>query len=225
MQLTLTTPPAQTRGIKTREQFCENIAAVNALVKREDISVPEAKDCLTKAEALKAWAQFDKRLTAEEKAEANRTMARTIAMLVELAEREQPRVHLGGRRGSAPGPTAWLARELGWNKSRTDRARALVNMLPSVLQSGKHWVTVVRGYYKDNPRNSKPDVLRGSVRALNSAFSRGGSTVGELSALNVQELAHALVSVRSAQAHLKAFEDMIVSRQNALRKSSGEVHK
>ena len=130
--------------ITSREHFHAALANVNALVKREDVSVAEAKETLTKAEALRAWAAYDSRLSGEEKKEANRTMTRTMRMLSLVAEREQPPKHRekGEGKGWHPGPPAWLMRELGVSRIGAYKMRKLSaddKLFNDVLESGKHW--------------------------------------------------------------------------------------
>jgi hypothetical protein len=144
--------------IASWEAFFDALSHVNALTRREDISVSEAKDTLTKAEALRAWASFDRRLTEEQKKDANRAMARTMLMLNMVAEREQPIVYLKGvpKRGGSkqPGPAAWLRRELQITKQRADFIRRFAadeDKAREIISVGAHWLTAISIKTKAGP--------------------------------------------------------------------------
>jgi hypothetical protein len=144
--------------ISNRGAFFDALSHVNALARRDDISVPDAKDTLTKAEALRAWAAFDRRLTEEQKKDANRAMARTMLMLNRVAEREQPIVYLKGvpKRGGSkqPGPAAWLRRELQITKQRADFIRRFAadeDKSREIISVGAHWLTAVSVKTKAGP--------------------------------------------------------------------------
>jgi hypothetical protein len=126
------------RGITTREQFQKNLVMLKQIADAGINSPEEGKDAMTKADALRAWASFDKRLTDEEKKEANRAQTRIMLAISELAAREQP-IRSNGNKGST-GPAAYLMREFGVKKHVADRIRRLVTMpdvYAKVLEDGR----------------------------------------------------------------------------------------
>lgn len=200
--------PVATRGIATREQFHAALSAVNHMANRSDLSIDAAKDTLTKAEALRAWASFDKKLTVDEKKEANRAVARTVHMLAELAEREQPgRVRPGaGIGGRNPGPIAWLQRELHLKHSRALSMRRLATspeIYRVVLETGAHWLSVVK-----NSLGRSPGCLTRTLQ-----FVKSTNSLRRALEITPQHLQNELSRIRKIKAWCEAYEHALVQRQ------------
>lgn len=131
------------RGITTREQFQKNLVILKQIANAGINSPEEGKGAMTKADALRAWAAFDKRVTDEEKKEANRAQTRIMAEIGELAEREQP-----ASSGPKPGPTTYLIREFQMSNVMARQIRALntrKDAYTAVLESGRPWTWVYNG--------------------------------------------------------------------------------
>lgn len=201
------------RRISTREAFSEALTQVNALVRREDISIPEAKETLSKAEALRAWASFDKRLTVDEKKEANRAMTRTVLMLGRIAEKEQPVLYakgLGKGKTKLEGPVKWLMREIGFTRAKANFSRKLLKdeeRTRAILDLGAHWLTALG--------HSSP--TRGIKHA---ALTRMGQWVifnnSLIEAMKVHPpcIGRELTRIRNIKAWCEAYESALLQRKS-----------
>ena len=218
MKTEITIPAlCSSQNIATREAFHSALAQVNALVKREDISVMEAKAALTKADALRAWAAYDRRLSDEEKKEANRAMTRTIKMLAELADKEAP--HIGnpnGGSGRAPGSVTWLVKELSVKKSTAAAMRKLCttpHIYESAIDSGRHWMSVVAG-----TRQRASSILKTTAQYM---LANGPNRL----AMEVQNahIARTLTMLRSIKAWCADYEAALIKRQAIARSEKGKA--
>ena len=209
---------ARSQGILTREDFHVKLALVNSNAKlAASIETQEAKDSWRKASALKAWAQYDNNLTAEEKKEANRAMTRTIRMLAEVAEREQPQKRQGGR-GSLPGPSKWLQRELGVSSNKANSMRRLVtqeDVYRTALDTGRHWLSVA----VSSGGNRRRTASSSAFNTFNTYIVNTNSMAAALK-VSPSTFTRELARSRRIKAWLEAFEHALVQRQARERKAS-----
>lgn len=199
---------SQAQGIQSREQFMALIDHVNELTRKNDIPADEAKATLRKAEALRAWASFDRSLTDEEKKEANRAMSRTVLMLCEVAEREQPglikgRVNGPGRR---PGPPVWLSRELKITISVANCMRQFFlneELRRSVIEKGVHWRTVM--LYGGGRRPSL-------VLSKTAEYTKANNSLSVALKVLPIHLKRELTRIRHIKAWCEAYEHALMKR-------------
>ena len=138
------------RSITSRPQFIAALSHLNELAKSVDIPTSEATAAFIKVAALRAWAAHDRRVTAEDRKEANRCQTRIFAMLSSVAEREQPARWLvqveGKRGGSTPGPVAWLMKELKISHAIASHIRAAGTRQEAyreAIDSGRAWFSFI----------------------------------------------------------------------------------
>lgn len=202
--------------VQTREQFHLAVQHVNTFAKRTDLTVAEAKDTFTKAEALKAWAQFDRRLTDKDKADANRAVTRIVWVMGQLAAKEQPVKQTG--RGSLPGPTAWLARELRWSYTKAAMGRYLAlheELYRQLLEDGTNWATgAARAQSGGKPGNRSDTVPLASM----ARFARVTNTLRHASSLPDNAVTQALSRIRKIKAWCEAYEAALIQRKAKLGK-------
>lgn len=194
-------------GIESREQFVAALAEVNAWARDVEISVSNAKEAYRKAEALKAWAAFDRRLTDDERKEANRCMTRVVKMLAEVSEREQPRIMKGKKRGGTPGPLAWLMRELKITASTAARMRTLVlspEIYRTAIEEGIHWFSASCFGSQKRARVKVLTTCNQWMRVTNSARFALGVHPNNLRAI--------LLLLRKIKAWCEAAEATIIQR-------------
>jgi len=199
------------QNIATREQFHVALEHVNVSTKRENITTEEAKKIITKAEALRAWSSYDRRLSDEEKREANRAMTRVMRMVAELADKEQPNSALGGVGGRTPGPHAWLMRVMGLNRSAANSVRSLVTnekLYTSLIESGKHWRSALTESYKGRYGLSTFSQFMSDYPPIRTALSITEKRIGK-----------ELTRIKEAKAWLAAYEGALLQRNAKLKQS------
>lgn len=218
-------PPArgQSNQIVSRENFRASLEKVNSLARQQDhLSVQDAKATLTKAEALRAWAAFDRRLTEDEKKEANRAMTRTIVMLGVVAEREQPITYLKGRpKGTAKlaGPVKWLMRELGWTKAKAQLSRRLIHdeqRTRTIIDLGVHWLTALGLTTSDRS-------VKHAVLTRMGAWVKMNNSLAEALKVHPPCIGKELSRVRSIKAWCEAYETALLQRRAVVTPVSEEA--
>lgn len=193
---------ARSNAITSREAFGKALAAVNTLVRENGVTVENAKRSFTQTEALRAWASFDKRLTNEEKKEANRAQLRVVQALSELADREQPKISTG--RGFTAGPCQWLRERLQITKSVTNRIRALNDpeRFRVALEAGRAFSSV------SSIRGSRKNIRSLPVSRMHAAL-RDKSPMREASRIPTQARKSSAVSARRIAAWFTAYADTL----------------
>ncbi len=132
---------ARSQGIISRAHFMTSLVQVNEQA-RKGITPENAQISMRKAEALRAWAQFDSNLSADDKKEANRAILRTVKALAELAQEVQPSNRRARGASFLPGAPTWLMKTLNITKRNAQAMCLLARneiLYRSLLDSGRPW--------------------------------------------------------------------------------------